>query len=417
MTGYKTKRRIIQILTTLLIVALPFFNIIRIDVPTLRFYFFNTVLWVDEIYLIFLVVIFFSLILLYFTLIYGRLWCGWACPQTTMSDFARWIDEKISRKFRKLKGMGKILAFIFSSIILLLLSLFISINLIIYFVDPYRLFAEFLTWSQGNVINVILVVLVVLNFLNLRLLREKFCSRACPYGMLQFLFTDQKTQIIKFDTERKDICMECENCIRACVMGIDIRPTPYQTECNYCGDCIDACAEQLKKKNLTSLINFSQGENPSPGGYLKRTGMFNGKRLILLMIILLTSVGVVLKIQMRSPLSIIVIQDRYTLIREGKNGYFYNDYQMKITNRSLEDGTFRFACVSQENGKTMKVEKKREDIFLKSRESDTVRFSIMSNGKGLRHGPNKIDCTAYRVEKKNIVKKAEIIFFVPEKKT
>lgn len=417
LTGYKSKRRFIQVLTTLLVLGLPFFNIVRIDIPTLRFYFFNSVLWVDEIYLIFLVVILFSLIVLFFTLIYGRIWCGWACPQTTMSDLALWLDETISKRFRKLEGAGRIITWILSSIVLLLLSTIISINLIIYFVDPYRLFSEILTWSQGNVVNVVFLILLVLNFLNLRLLRHKFCSRACPYGMLQVLFNDNITQIVKFDQDRAELCMECKNCVKSCVMGIDIRPTPYQTECNLCGDCIDACENVMKKKKMKSIINYSQGENPIKGGYFKRTGFFNGKRLILLIIVILTAIGVVFKINMRSPLNIIVIQDRFTLMRKGTNGLVYNDYKMKITNRSLEDGHFRFTCVNKMNSKEMKVNKKNEEIFIKSRETVTIRFSIASDGNGLKPGPNKIDCTAYRVEKKDVIKKAEIIFFMPEKKT
>ncbi len=417
MTGYKTKRRIVQLLTTLLVIGLPFFNIVRIDIPTLRFYFFNTVLWVDELNLIFLVVVQFSLVVLFFTLIYGRLWCGWGCPQTTISDLALWLDKSITKKFRKLKGAGKVISWILTSIVFLLISLFISINVVIYFIDPYRLFNEVLAWSQGNVVNVIVLILVTLNFLNMRLLRHKFCSAACPYGMLQALFTDDLTQVVMFDKKRAELCIECESCIRSCVMGIDIRPTPYQTDCNSCGDCIDACEEIMRRKNESSVIQFSQGEHPIEGSYFKRTGFFRGKRLILLIIILLTTVGVYVKLSMRSPLNIIVIQDRFTLMREGKDGLVYNDYKMKITNRSLEDGTFRFNCVNKSNGKTMKVQKKYKEIVLKSRETATISFSIASDGNGLKPGPNKIDCTAFRVENKDIEKKAEIVFFMPEKKS
>jgi hypothetical protein len=102
-------------------------------------------------------------------------------------------------------------------------------------------------------------------------------------------------------------------------------------------------------------------------------------------------------------------------MREGKDGLIYNDYKMKITNRSMEDGTFRFDCVNKSNGKAMKVKKKYEQIKLKSRETATIRFSIASDGNGLKPGPNKIDCTAFRVENKDIEKKAEIVFFMPDK--
>jgi polyferredoxin len=303
-----------------------------------------------------------------------------------------------------------------TSIVYLLISLFISVNVVIYFVDPYRLFNEVLTWSQGTVVNVIVLILVVLNFLNMLLLRHKFCTSACPYGMLQALFQDELTQIVKFDKSRAELCVDCGSCVNSCVMGVDIRPTPYQTECNTCGDCIDACEAVMKKKNEKSVIHYSMGENPIEGGYFKRTGFFRGKRLILLIIILLTTIGVYFKLTLRSPLNIIVIQDRFTLMREGKDGLIYNDYKMKITNRSMEDGTFRFDCVNQSNGKAMKVNKKYDQIILKSRETATIMFSIASDGNGLKSGPNKIDCTAFRVENKDIKKKAEIVFFMPEKK-
>jgi cytochrome c oxidase accessory protein FixG len=416
LTGYKTKRRIVQVLTTLLVIGIPFFNIVRIDVPKLRFYFFNTVLWVDELNLIFLVVIWFSLVVLFFTLIYGRLWCGWGCPQTAISDLALWLDKSISKPFRKLKGTGKVIGWVLSSIAMLAVSLFISLNVIIYFIDPYRLFNEISTWSQGNIVNVIILIIMLLNFLNMRLLRHKFCLRACPYGMLQTLFVDELTQIIMFDTNKSELCIDCSSCVRSCVMGIDIRPSPYQTDCNSCGDCIDACEQVMKKKNETSIIKFSQGVNPIEGGFFKRTGFFQGKRLILIIIILLTTFGVYFKLSTRSPLHIIVIQDRFTLMREGKDGLVYNDYRMKITNRNIEDGYFRFNCVNRENGKTMKVQKKIEEIFLKSGETATIGFSIGSDGNGLKSGPNKIDCTAFNVKNKEIKIMAEIVFFMPEKK-
>lgn len=152
LTTYKSKRRLVQIISTILIVGLPFFNIMRLDVPTLRFYFFNTALWVDEFYLLFLVVMLILWIIVIFAMLYGRVWCGWMCPQTVLDELYYWFEKKTKRWFSVPKSGGKLWRRFASNgivgLAVAIISAVIGFNLVAYFVDPYRMMEELAAFSQ-----------------------------------------------------------------------------------------------------------------------------------------------------------------------------------------------------------------------------------------------------------------------------
>lgn len=241
--------------TTLLavLVLLPFIRIngesaFRFDVPSLRLFFFGSVVWMEDFFIVLIAVLAFTFLILFLTTAFGRIWCGWLCPQTVLVDLTPYLD----RDRKKGRSAGILLAAVASVVI--------AVSLVGYFVSPYDL--PSLIRSGGTPAAVILgswAVLSLILFLDLVALRRTFCATVCPYAKLQGVLFDDRTLIVAFDTSRRSECMRCAACVRACPVGIDIRKGS-QSACIHCAECVDACAEQMAPTTSPSLIDYVFGE-------------------------------------------------------------------------------------------------------------------------------------------------------------
>ncbi len=419
--SYKSRRRLSQAVGTVIIIVLPFLNVLRLDVPTLRFYLFNNVLWVDEFHYLFLAVMLVLFVIVYFSMVYGRVWCGWVCPQIVLTELFYWFSRKTKQWFGVTKSGGKSTfrragAYLVISVEALVLSLLVGFNLVSYFVDPYRLLREATAWSLHPVTGGIIIGIALLVLTDLMFWRELFCTKACPYGMLQMVVTDGHTQIVRYQQEREQDCIDCLACVRACITGIDIRNSPYQTECIHCGDCVDACAGVLGKLGKKTLITFTRGQVEQRTGMQGRLGLADARRRIILGIIILFSAALVLLVNQRQPVFLSVSGDRFTLYRHAGEGLIANDYSFKITNRSVTNRYFLVSCGGEGNvAPDCKLELDRNPLFVEAGQTLNGRFSIITAGDGLRPGPNRLKLTVTDVEENQIRREAVIVFMMPEK--
>jgi len=251
-------RRFAEAVQAVIIIGLPFLKIkgesaLRFDVPTLRLHFFGTSIWMEEFFIVLVAVMFLTLLIAFITLMFGRIWCGWLCPQTVIIDFTRFVDKMKSKGFLYKAGALSLT---------LLISIIVAANLIWYFVSPYEFIPQVMEGSLGNVTMGFWIVLTGLIFLNFLLLRHKFCATVCPYAKLQGVMFDNKTLVISFDPGRKEECMKCMACVRTCPVGIDIREG-LSSACINCAECVDACTEMMEHRQKKSLIGYFFG---SPGG-------------------------------------------------------------------------------------------------------------------------------------------------------
>ena len=321
--GIKPWRRLVGLIEALTLLGLPFLRIkgesaLRFDIPTLRLHFFGSALWMEEFFIVLAAVIFLTFFFLFITLLFGRIWCGWLCPQTVLADFTSFAEKRT-------KG-----GWIFSYLAIFIASILVSANLIWYFVTPYDFIPALFTGSLGNVTRGIWIVLSVIILLDILFLRHKFCATVCPYAKLQSVMYDDKTLVIAFDPKRKDECIDCLACVRRCPVGIDIRKG-LNYACINCAECIDECADIMGRKQKRSLIGYFWGMTGETFRILRQNVLFIGSltgfSLIFFIALLLT----------RMPVDMVVLPNYSFPPRITDNGKVVNSYILSIKNRGDED--------------------------------------------------------------------------------
>jgi len=256
-------RRRFQWVTSLLIILVPWMradgkSLLRIDIPELSFYFFGQTLRIEELYLLLLACLTLVLGFLLATLVFGRVWCGWACPQTTLNDIAEWLARrlKVNVANNRLTGTAwrkGVLHLGYAA-----LAFLVAANLLWYFVDPRDFFAglaggtlHYATWTT-------LLIGLATVYLDLAFIRRLMCSDFCPYGRIQTSLVDPGTLTLHIPDTEIDRCINCRACVRVCPMEIDIRQG-YQVECINCGRCLDACRKVMAPRREEGLIRYSFG--------------------------------------------------------------------------------------------------------------------------------------------------------------
>jgi cytochrome c oxidase accessory protein FixG len=266
---WEVRRKWVQWGMLLLYVVVPWITInghpiLQLDIANRRFSILGTLFFAHEVPNLVFVAISFLMFIALFTTLFGRVWCGWSCPQTVFIDrifrtVERWIegDHLAQRKLAQSsmdsdKFFKRAIKFIiFAAISLLLGQIFLG-----YFVGPKEAFSYMLqspTEHPGAFWSVFVMSAVVM--FDFGWFREQFCLVACPYGRFQSVFMDQGSYYLAYDEKRKD-CIECGKCVAVCPTGIDVRHG-LQFECIACTACADACDSVMDKiKKPRHLIGY-----------------------------------------------------------------------------------------------------------------------------------------------------------------
>lgn len=341
---YHKKRFAIHWACFFVFIALPFFNLMRFDIPRQRFYFLGQELWINEF-----AIIFFTLMFLLFTvaaasMLYGRVYCSYLCPQMIFSEASLSMEDKIRRFINKhfiqwkptVRAIASRASFYF---LLLLASVFLAFVFISYFVEPRDLLRRLLSLDIITAGGVAGAVTTLLTFLDFAFLRVKFCTFICPYGYMQGMLADKQTLLVVYrdGVEKQKACIECKKCVRVCHMGIDIRKSPFQIECIHCGECVEACDEVLGRLGKPGLIHYTWGETGAllgdKTGFLHRIGLRDAKRVGVLLVILFYATGLGVALSMRQPVLVRINPDRTTLYSTGSQGETLNKFRITVANR------------------------------------------------------------------------------------
>ncbi|MBI5453669.1 MAG: cytochrome c oxidase accessory protein CcoG [Deltaproteobacteria bacterium] len=327
------------------------------DIPGRKFHVFNFTFWPEELYYLAFALVFLVIALFFFTAVAGRLWCGYACPQTVFTDIFMWIERLIEggrRKRMELDGSslsgGKAARKIAKHAVWLAFSFATAFAFVSYFIPPMELLARIATGSLTGANAFWLGLFTFTTYGDCAFLRELMCLVPCPYGRFQSALFDQDTLIIGYDPKRGEPrahgkarkdgagdCVDCTLCVQACPTGIDIRDG-LQYECIACAQCIDACDSVMRKMGLKEgLIRYGSLRTISGG-----TTKVLRPRVILYGFCLAALFSLLTwKLATRTPLEIEVLRDRASLYQKGADGRVTNLYTIKAMNMDSKEHTYR----------------------------------------------------------------------------
>ncbi|MFH7326648.1 4Fe-4S dicluster domain-containing protein [Desulfurivibrio sp. C05AmB] len=244
-------RRAGQWLGALLFFSLPFLrwegvSLLRLDIPSWTLYFFGRQLRLEEFYLLGLVLLALLFFLLLLTMVLGRVWCGWCCPQTWLNNLAEWLARRLGLRVEPAGLGGSWFRRPALQAFYLLLALLVGLTLVWYFVAPEIYWQQLRAGELGSWPLGFTLVLTVLVYCDLALVRRLACRDFCPYGRFQAILLDRGTLTLGVTADHERRCLDCRSCVRACPMGIDIR-RGFQVECINCGNCRDACRRVMAR--------------------------------------------------------------------------------------------------------------------------------------------------------------------------
>lgn len=339
------------------------------DLEARRFYILGLVLYPqDFIYLTGLLVIA-ALSLFLFTAVAGRLWCGYACPQTVYSEIFLWIERKIegdrSARMRlddSKISISKLSKKTFKHVAWILLSLWTGFTFVGYFTPIHELINSAVGFQFGSWQLFWVLFYAFATYGNAGFMREQVCKYMCPYARFQSAMFDHDTLIVTYDSERGEprgprskktdlatsnlgACVDCSLCVQVCPTGIDIR-NGLQYECIGCGACADVCDMVMNKLGYAKGLVRYTTQNAMINKWTSKQTLIRVARprvLIYASILLAIVIALGTSLAMRIPFKVDVIRDRATLARITENGSIENIYRLQIMNASEVDKTYQLS--------------------------------------------------------------------------
>ena len=333
---------------------------ILFDLPARKFYLVGMTLWPQDFPYLALLLIIAALSLFFFTALAGRLWCGFACPQTVWTEAFIWMEQltegtrsqrmkldKAPWSWNKIRRKGS------KQLLWITFSLWTGFTFVGFFAPIRELSADLVSLSAGGWTWFWAVFYGFATYGNAGYMREQVCKYMCPYARFQSAMFDKDTLIISYDESRGEPrggrsrsadpkltglgdCIDCQLCVQVCPTGIDIRKG-LQYECIACAACIDACDSVMDKMNYPrGLVRYTTEHalNSKDTHVIRPRMMVYGALLMVLIGALVSSMA------MRTPIILDVIRDRNSLYRELPGDLIENIYTVKIINQSNDARVF-----------------------------------------------------------------------------
>ncbi|MDO8449748.1 MAG: cytochrome c oxidase accessory protein CcoG [Rhodoferax sp.] len=331
---------------------------ILFDLGSRRFYIFGLVLYPqDFIYLTGILVIS-ALSLFLFTAVAGRLWCGYACPQTVYTEIFLWIEKKVEgdrsarmRRDGQALSLDKVWRKAAKHFLWLAVALWTGFTFVGYFTPIKELGVEFLHMSMSSWEVFWTFFYGFATYGNAGFMREQVCKHMCPYARFQSAMFDKDTLIVTYDAERGEprgarsrkadakalnlgACIDCTLCVQVCPTGIDIRKG-LQYECIGCGACADVCDTVMDKMGYErGLVKYTT-ENAMKNKWTTAQTwrhVFRPRILIYTTVLLGIVIAMLVSLTMRTPFKVNVVRDRGVMARIVSGGKIENVYQLQVMN-------------------------------------------------------------------------------------
>lgn len=343
---------------------------VLLDLANRRFYFFWIEIWPHEFYFVAGLLIMAGLGLFLFTSALGRVWCGYACPQTVWTDLfiltERWVEGDRNARVRLYHApwdARKARLRLTKWAIWLFIGLATGGAWVFYFADAPTLLVNLFTLQAHPVAYLTVAVLTFTTFTFGGFFREQICIYACPWPRIQAAMMDEDTITIayrewrgeprgKARTEGTGDCIDCMACVNVCPMGIDIR-NGQQMACITCGLCIDACDDVMAKigkpRGLIDYFTLRDEQVERAGGRAKDIWkhIFRPRTLVYTVLWSLVGIGLVFALFIRSDIDVTVSPIRNPVYITLSDGTIRNAYDLRIRNMSDGDRQFQIGVTSE----------------------------------------------------------------------
>lgn len=357
-------RKIVSFFLLLFLYVGPFIKykgdpLLLLNVIERKFIIFGVIFWPQDFHLIVLSLISLVVFVILFTVVFGRIFCGWVCPQTVFMEFVfRQIEYLIEGDYNKQKKLArqelnfeKVWKKSLKHLIFFVISFITACTFLAYVIGMDSVIEMI---SAGPIVNPVNFIALILFsgafYFVFAFFREQVCTIACPYGRLQGVLLDEKSVVVAYDYKRgeprgkhnpleeregtqKGDCIDCKSCVTVCPTNIDIR-NGTQMECINCTACIDACNGVMDRINKPrGLIRYDSEKGISEG----INSIFNTRAIAysVFLAILLVLVGTLFSF--RTDFETTILRQQGTLFQEYGEDSYSNIYQLEVVNKTRKE--------------------------------------------------------------------------------
>ena len=355
--------------------------LVLIDLPARRLYLAGQIFTAANGYLIVLSALLAAFMLFFVSALFGRLWCGFFCPQTVfLEEWVRRVEALIegdaTKRARRDRGpwnFDKIWRKAAKFTVLLVLAVFLGMTVVSYFGGAYEM------WTGHGSRSAYTMVAVIAAFMlgDWLWFREQLCIYLCPYARFQSVLVDDHSLTVAFKANTPIIkgkkgaeqgaCIDCKKCVQVCPQGIDIRDG-FQLECVQCARCIDACEDVLPKLGHASVVRWSTIANDEG----RKTKFLRPRTAIYGALVTGLSIALLMGIVDHNPVEVTLHRSPGTLYQVDDDGYVRNTYLLRVVNNDGQEAQAFAVSVEGLEGVQVSV----PPLMLKSGEDRTVPLVV-----------------------------------------
>jgi len=398
-----------------------------LNFPEGKFIVFGNIFWPQDFFIFAVAMITFIIFIALFTVIYGRLFCGWVCPQTVFMEMVFrkiewWIEGSPNQQKKNNKGeltFGQGIRKTIKHIVFLILSFLIANTFLAYvisFGSLIKIIEE--PVEEHTILLTGLVFFTLLFYAVYAFVRDIVCTTICPYGRLQGVLFDKDTMQIAYDYNRGEPrgklnkqtertigdCIDCTKCVQVCPTGIDIR-NGVQIECVGCTACIDACNEVMQRINLpTGLIRYASENEIAQN----KKFHFNGRMKAYTALLVVLSVVMTVLVVTRKNVDTHITRVKGQLYQEVGKDSLSNLFDAKVLNKTRDEFNVEMR-LEDVPGEVKMVNTKETN--LKQESVNELTFFICINRKEIHKRTTDIKVGIYKNGKK--IQTVKTVFLGP----
>lgn len=398
------------------------------DLQEQKFHVFSMTFWPQDAVFLVSLLLLACFLLIAATLVIGRAWCGFTCPQTVWTFLFMWVEDKCEgdrnqriKADKQAWNQSKIIGKFSKHFLWMIISLLTAYTFVGYFYPIKELVVDTVNFNMHYLGAFWLLFFTLGTYLNAGWLREKVCMHMCPYARFQAVMYSEDTLVVTYDEQRGENrgqrkknqqdntqlgdCVDCSLCVQVCPVDIDIRDG-LQYPCIDCGLCADACDNVMEKMGFEKgLISFASQNDPKRVTKLRHTP----KALVIAALSVMACAVFLYFVLIRSALTIDVIRDRNGALYQHTAQGIENVYTVKINNKSAVHNTFVLETDSQSKFKIVS----NPVVIVNTGEVDTLMVRVAVQEEDIESSNNRFNFVIKERQSADVLAKQETRFIAP----